>query len=229
MDQFVPAFKIGSGDLNWQEIIEKVSQLRKPIFLATGASELHEVEKAVTTISQYNQELILMQCNTNYTGSEDNFKFINLNVLSSYAKMFPDVVLGLSDHTPGHSTVLGAVTLGARVIEKHFTDSNARSGPDHKFSMNPESWSCMVKSTRELEDALGDGIKKVELNEIESSIVQRRGIRAAVAIAKGQTIRRGDISVLRPCPKEALGSDQISNVVGTIACKDFLTGDIISL
>ena len=170
-----------------------------------------------------------MQCNTNYTGSTDNFKHINLRVLNSFSNLFPDVVLGLSDHTPGHSTVLGAVTLGARVIEKHFTDSNERNGPDHKFSMNPKSWSSMIKATRELEDAMGDGIKKVELNEIESSIVQRRGIRAAVPIAKGHIIKRQDISVLRPCPKEALGAEQISKIVGTLAVDDFSTGDIISV
>ena len=76
-----------------------------------------------------------MQCNTNYTGSNENFNFIELNVLKTYRKEFKNIVLGLSDHTPGHTTVLGAVALGAKVIEKHFTDSNAREGPDHKFSM----------------------------------------------------------------------------------------------
>ena len=229
LNQFVPAFKIGSGDLNWLEIIEKVSRLHKPIFLATGASELQEVRQAVDMISQHTSEIILMQCNTNYTGSDDNFKYINLRVINSYSKLFPNVILGLSDHTPGHSTVLGAVALGARVVEKHFTDSNDRIGPDHKFSMNPKSWSDMVKATRELEDAMGDGIKKVELNEIESSVVQRRGIRAATGIQKGQIIQRQDLSVLRPCPKEALGADQIRKVVGTSAVKNFAVGDIISI
>ena len=74
-----------------------------------------------------------MQCNTNYTGSIENFKFINLNVLKKYKKIFPKAILGLSDHTPGHETVLGAVALGARAIEKHFTDNIKRKGPDHPF------------------------------------------------------------------------------------------------
>jgi sialic acid synthase SpsE len=229
LNQFVPAFKIGSGDLNWLEIVENVSTLHKPIFLATGASELGEVQQTMDIISKHNSQIVLMQCNTNYTGSDDNFKYINLKVLNTYSKLFPDVVLGLSDHTPGHSTVLGAVALGARVIEKHFTDSNDRIGPDHKFSMNPTSWACMVKSTRELENALGDGIKKVEFNEMESSVVQRRGIRAASRIKKGQIIQRQDLSVLRPCPKEALGADQIEKVVGTFAVKNFSVGDTISI
>ena len=84
------------------------------------------------------------------------------------------MVLGLSDHTPGHSTVLGAVALGARMVEKHFTDDISRTGPDHKFSMDPRSWREMVERTRELEAALGDGEKKIEENERDTVIVQRR-------------------------------------------------------
>ncbi len=78
------------------------------------------------TILAINPQLVLMQCNTNYTASLENFDHIHLNVLKTYAHDVPGVVLGLSDHTPGHATVLGAVALGARVIEKHFTDDNSR-------------------------------------------------------------------------------------------------------
>ena len=116
-----------------------------------------------------------MQCNTNYTNEQKNFNFINLNVLKTYKKKFKDkLILGLSDHTSGHSTVLGAVALGARVIEKHFTDNNSRNGPDHKFSMNFKTWKEMIRETRKLEQALGSGQKKIEINEIQSSKVQKR-------------------------------------------------------
>ena len=98
-----------------------------------------------------------MQCNTNYTASIENFKFINLNVLKTYSEFFPNVVLGLSDHTHGHSTVVGSIPLGARVFEKHFTDDNDRLGPDHKFSMNPKTWKEMVVAANEVSLALGDG------------------------------------------------------------------------
>ena len=104
-----------------------------------------------------------MQCITNYTNSHDNYNFINLNVLKSYKKIFGEkVILGLSDHTYGHVTVLGAVALGARVVEKHFTDDNQRIGPDHAFSMNFKTWKEMVDQTRILEKTLGDGIKKLK-------------------------------------------------------------------
>ena len=85
-----------------------------------------------------------MQCNTNYTGSLDNFNHINLNVLNKYKELFPNAIIGLSDHTPGHETVLGAIALGIKVVEKHFTDDTSRNGPDHPFSMDPKTWKDMV-------------------------------------------------------------------------------------
>ena len=107
-----------------------------------------------------------MQCNTNYTSDEKNFKYINLNVLKNLKATFKEkIILGLSDHTSGHTTVLGAIALGARVIEKHFTDDNSRVGPDHGFSMNPKTWSEMIIESRRLEKALGDGKKKIEKND----------------------------------------------------------------
>jgi N-acetylneuraminate synthase len=132
-----------------------------------------------------------MQCNTNYTGKVENFKYINLNVLKSYKKYFKDkIILGLSDHTHGHTTVLGAITLGARVIEKHFTDNNLRKGPDHKFSMNPNDWKKMVDESRNLENALGNGIKTVEINEKKTSLIQRRGVYASRDIKKGEILKK---------------------------------------
>ena len=149
IDKYIPAYKIGSGDITYLEIIKKIASKNKPYILATGASTIKDVERAVEAGLSINKDLLIMQCNTNYTASEDNFKYINLKVLENYKKKFPGVLLGLSDHTPGHSTVLGAVALGACAIEKHFTDDNARNGPDHLFSMNQQSWREMVKKTRE--------------------------------------------------------------------------------
>src|SRR4030095_12957017 len=130
-----------------------------------------DVERAMGILMRHTKEIVLMQCNTNYTASGENFKYINLRVLNAFKDMYPEAVLGLSDHTLGHSTVLGAVALGARVIEKHFTDDNGREGPDHKFAMNPTTWRQMVEATRELEYALGKPVKKVEENEKETVVV----------------------------------------------------------
>ena len=132
------------------------------------------MQSAVDMIMSNNSNIALMQCNTNYTGNIDNFNYINLNVLKQFKKIYPKLILGLSDHTPYHSTVLGAISLGARIIEKHFTDDNSRVGPDHSFSMNPVAWKEMIERSRELENALGDGFKKIEDNEKETTIIQRR-------------------------------------------------------
>ena len=159
LDPYVDLFKIGSGDITWPQMLRKVASKNKPVLMATGASEIGEVQQAVKALLSINPNLVLMQCNTNYTASLENFRHVHLNVLRTYATMFPSVVLGLSDHTPGHATVLGAVALGARVIEKHFTDDNRREGPDHPFSMNAQSWREMVDRTRELEFALGSPLE----------------------------------------------------------------------
>ena len=152
LEPYVPAYKIGSGDITWPEILEHIARKKKPVLLATGASDLSEVRRAVSTILAINPQLLLMQCNTNYTGSRENLAFVNLRVIPAFAFMYPELVLGLSDHTPGHVTVLGAVTLGARAIEKHFTDDGAGS-PDHPFSRTPgwRGWWIV----RDLESSLG--------------------------------------------------------------------------
>lgn len=228
IDYFVNAYKIGSGDITWLEIIDHICKKNKPIFLATGASDLNDVTRAVSLINKYNNPLVIMQCNTNYTAEIKNFDYINLNVLKSYREIFPDNVLGLSDHTPGSITVLGAVALGARVIEKHFTDNNNREGPDHKFSMNPMSWRKMVEDTRILERALGSENKRIEDNEKETSYVQRRALRANIKISKGSIIKKNDLIPLRPFTKGAIHPYDLEKLIGKVSKKEFEIGDHIT-
>jgi sialic acid synthase SpsE len=225
LDPFVNLFKIGSGDITWPEMLLKVASKQKPVLLATGASDIGEVQRAVGEILKINSRLVLMQCNTNYTASLDNFRHIHLRVLETYQTMFGSVLLGLSDHTPGHSTVLGAVALGARVIEKHFTDDNRREGPDHLFSMTPSSWREMVDRTRELEYALGSSRKFVAENEQETLIVQRRCLRAARDLRAGTVLREDMLEVLRPAPTEAVMPFDLPRVVGRRLLYDLPQGE----
>lgn len=219
VDPYVPAYKIGSGDISWPEIVEHIASKGKPYILATGASTMDDVLAAVERALPLNPQLALLQCNTNYTGSVENFRFIQLNVLRSYRLMFPDMVLGLSDHTPGHATVLGAVALGARIVEKHLTDDTGRTGPDHAFSMDPRTWREMVDRTRELENALGTGVKRVEENEQQTAILQRRSICVARDLPAGHVLTRADLSVLRPCPADAIAPTRLAEVIGRpLAC-----------
>lgn len=224
LDAFMPAYKIGSGEIDWLEALERMAAKGKPVLLATGAANIGEVQRAVHAILAINSQLVLMQCNTNYTARLENFDHIHLNVLKTYAQMFPQVVLGLSDHTPGHATVLGAVTLGARVIEKHFTDDNLREGPDHKFAMNPATWADMVENTRLLERSLGSADKVVAENEKDTVIIQRRCLRAARDINAGEIFDRNMIDVLRPATPGAIKPDQIQNVVGLRAAVSLKAG-----
>ncbi len=214
VDKYLPAYKIGSGDITWIEIIEHIARKNKPVIIASGASSLIDVERAVKKVLSINNQLALLQCNTNYTGSIENFKYINLNVLKTFRRSFPNIILGLSDHTPGNTTVLGAVSLGAKIIEKHFTDNNNLSGPDHLFSMNPKSWKEMVERTRELELSLGNGVKEIELNEQKTSILQRRSIRIKRNMKKGQIINRNDLIMLRPCPVDSIAPYEIEKIIG---------------
>jgi N-acetylneuraminate synthase len=196
----------------------------KPFFVATGASTIGEVQKAVHAILKINKQLVLMQCNTNYTASPKNYDHLHINVLKTYASMFPDVILGLSDHTHAVSPVIAAVTLGARVIERHFTDSNDREGPDHKFAMNPENWAKMVAETRLVERALGSADKFIAANEVDTAVVQRRCLRAAREVKAGEVFTRDMIDVLRPATPGAIKPDQIENVLGTKALFDMPLG-----
>jgi len=214
LESYVPAYKIGSGDITWIEICEHIAHKGKPVLLATGASDIGDVQRAVHAILMINPQLVLMQCNTNYTAADGNFDNIHLNVLKTYRGMFPNLVLGLSDHTHGHATVLGAVALGARVVEKHFTDDNDRIGPDHLFAMNPVSWAAMVKATRQLERALGSGDKFVAANEKKTVIIQRRCLRAARTILPGELITRDMVDVLRPATEGAILPYEVADVIG---------------
>ena len=188
---------------------------------------MEDVERAVEAALVKTREICLMQCNTNYTGSLENFANVNLNVLRSFALKYPGMPLGLSDHTPGHAAVLGAVTLGACAVEKHFTDDNNRDGPDHPFSMNPQSWRDMVDRTRELELALGDGTKRIEANEHDSAVVQRRCMRLTRDVREGEILKDGDLEALRPRPEGSVEPFEVDLVIGQPVTSALKKGDAL--
>jgi sialic acid synthase SpsE len=214
VDPFVDLYKIGSGDITWLEIIEYIFSKNKPVLIATGASDIEDVRRVMEMAQKKTSQLVLMQCNTNYTGDKNNFNYCNLNVLNQFKKEYPNLILGLSDHTHGHSTALGAIALGARVIEKHFTDDNNQVGPDHAFAMNPLSWKEMVDRSYELLKALGDGVKRVEENEYSSIKVQRRCLRAHTDLKKNHLLKESDFISLRPIPDDGIEPYKLKDLVG---------------
>lgn len=259
---YVAAWKMGSGDVTWHESIRNMARTGKPVILATGASTMQEVEMAVAAAKEITDDVILMQCNTNYTANSDEpredalarMACINLRVLDTYAKKFPDVILGLSDHTLGHTTVLGAVALfGARAVEKHFTLDNNAKGPDHPFSMNPTTWREMVDATRaveskltdtmtydervelirpyvdmeELEASMGDGRKRIEDNERDTCVLQRRAICVKHPVKAGHVLAQEDIFPLRPAIEGGFEPYQTDAVIGKAVVKDFVAGEML--
>lgn len=227
VDPYLSVYKIGSGDITWLEIIEYIANKGKPVMLAAGAADMTDVRSAMEILRKITKDIVLMQCNTNYTASAQNFKYVNLEVLRTFALEFPDVVLGLSDHTHGHATVLGAIAFGARVFEKHFTDDNDREGPDHRFAMNPQSWREMVDRANELFLALGDGVKKIEDNEKDTVLLQRRGLRFTRDLRKGHALVRTDLFPLRPLAKNGLQPYEIDKVVGKTLLRDVRNDDAV--
>ena len=229
VEPYLDVYKIGSGDITWHDMIRYIANKGKPVMIATGASPMNEVEMAMQVLQEITSDVVLMQCNTNYTTNPEKMRHVNLNVLKAYAEKFPDTILGLSDHTAGHASVVAAVALGARVFEKHFTDDNDRIGPDHPFAMNPKSWRAMVDTANEAYAALGDGIKRIEDNEIGAILVQRRSLRATADLPIGKVIERADLEALRPIPEDGLPPYKIDELVGKTLTKALVYGEHITM
>jgi len=212
----VPAIKVGSGDITYLEILKKIGSLKKPIFLATGASTIKEVSDAIKAIkSTGNHKIILMHSVTQYPSPIEQ---ANLNVLQTLMKKFR-LNVGYSDHSPGSLVPLASVALGASVIEKHFSLNPKSKGPDHLHSMSPKSFAKMVQDIRTLEKALGDGQKRIEKSEKVTRIVQRRGIWTIKKIKKGEKFNNNNIKPLRPV--KGVSASSYKEILGRKAARDF--------
>jgi N-acetylneuraminate synthase len=215
----VPFIKIGSGDITWLDMITYIAKTGKPLMLATGDATMSEIDEAVRVIETTgNDQLVLMQCITNYPSKIDS---ANVNVLKTYQSAF-NVLTGYSDHSPGPVVALASVVLGGCVIEKHFTLNKADKGPDHPHSMNPVEFKMMVDYVREIERAMGSTRKEVVEEEGETVYVQRRCLYAKNNLKAGQLIKESDIDVLRP----ALGipPKHIGVIVGKVIKTDVAAG-----
>jgi len=190
----VPAFKIASGDINYIQLLQHIAKLKKPILLSTGAAYLGEVEEAIRIIEKEdNDQIALLHCVSNYPPS---FKDANIQAMVTMKKAFKTIV-GYSDHSPGITVPLGAVALGAKIIEKHITFDRNLKGPDHPYALTVEEFGQMIKEIRNLENALGNGVKEPVLGEIPERIGARRSIYSAVKIHQGEKISPETIKIVR--------------------------------
>lgn len=191
----VPFWKIPSGEVTNLPYLLAIAKTKKPVVMSTGMCELDEIRAAVKSLTDNGTpDITLLQCNTEYpTPYED----VNLRAMQSLQREF-DLKTGYSDHTTGIEVPIAAAAMGAAIIEKHFTLDRGMEGPDHKASLEPEELAAMVRSIRNVERALGDGIKTVSVSERKNLGVVRKSIVARRAISKGELLTEKNITTKRP-------------------------------
>lgn len=188
-------FKIPSGEITNHPFLEHVARKGKPVILSTGMSTLGEVEEAVGILCAGGApRLTLLHCVTEYPAP---YEEINLNAMLTLRAAF-GLEVGYSDHTPGIEVPVAAVALGATVIEKHFTLDNTMDGPDHRASLDPDLFGLMVQAIRNVEQAMGDGIKRQAPCELKNAGIARKSVVAAATIEKGEIISLDKLTIKRP-------------------------------
>ncbi|MBU0700381.1 N-acetylneuraminate synthase family protein [bacterium] len=190
----MPAFKIPSGELTNHPLLKHIAKKKKPVLLSCGMANIEEIAESIEIILRENPKLILLQCTTSYPCSPED---ANLRVIQSLYYAF-GLLVGYSDHTLGTTAAVIAATLGARVIEKHFTLSTALPGPDHKASIELAQLKKLVQKIREAEQCLGKPQKFPALSEITARQQVRKGITAKRDIAQGEVITPEIICMKRP-------------------------------
>jgi N-acetylneuraminate synthase len=192
----VPAYKIGSDDLTNLPFLAYVGSTRKPVIFSTGMGTLAEVEEAVAAIrSAGNEDIVILQCTSNYPIRDP--RVVNLRVIETFRRAF-GVPVGFSDHTTSFAAALGAVALGASVIERHFTIDKQLEVPDAFFSSDPPEMAALMTAIRELEASLSDGVKRPTATEIAMRRETRKSLVARLDIARGQPLTADQVTIKRP-------------------------------
>jgi sialic acid synthase SpsE len=213
----VPAFKIASADLTCHGLIERAARVGVPMILSTGTSTLAEVEEALSVCARAgNERVVLLHCTLRYPCPPEG---INLRMMEHLMRAFPEVPVGLSDHSLGISVPQAAVALGACMIEKHYTvDKTLPGSPDHHLSVDPPEMKAMVQGIRTVEKAMGRPAKGLEPLEAEAHRYARRSVTSAVAIARGSAITRAMLTYKRP--GTGISPKHLDLVVGRVARVD---------
>lgn len=225
-DLGVDLFKVGSGEITNFPYLKKIATKGLPVILSTGMSNLSEVEEALgvlLTNGLKRDQITLLHANTEYPTP---FKDVNLNAMVTLKEAFK-INVGYSDHTLGTDIPIAAVALGATVIEKHFTLNRNMEGPDHKASLEPLELKSMVTSIRNIEYALGDGIKRPSCSESKNISIARKSIVASRNIKQGEVFSEFNIAAKRP--GNGISPMRWTEILGMKASKDFAIDDLIEL
>jgi N,N'-diacetyllegionaminate synthase len=218
--------KVPSGEITNLPYLRQVGGYCKPVILSTGMATLGEIEAALEALEHAGtprDRITVLHCNTEYPTPMTD---VNLRAMHTIRDAF-GVSIGYSDHTSGIEVAIAAVALGATVIEKHFTLDRNLHGPDHKASMEPDELKAMVEAIRNIEQALGDGIKRPSFSEAKNKPVARRSLVAACAIRAGETFSAINLAAKRP--GTGLSPMRWDEVLGRKAVHDFAPDELIEL
>lgn len=218
----IPCFKIPSGEITNLPYLIRVAQTGQDIILSTGMAEMTEIEEAFNVLKEHGAgEISLLHCNTEYpTPMED----VNLRAMLTLKEKF-GVRVGYSDHTKGIEVPIAAAAMGAEIIEKHFTLDHNMEGPDHKASLEPDELKAMVEGIRNIEKALGNGIKTASSSEKKNIDIARKSIVARRRIAKGEILTEENLAVKRP--GNGISPMKWYEITGTAAVRDFDEDEMI--
>ena len=219
----VNAFKTGSGELTNHPFIDFIARLNKPMIVSTGMSKPEEIDETVKIIKKHKTPLALTHCVSAYPCP---YEIMNLNFITELSKKY-NIPIGLSDHTPTIYNALGAVSLGASIIEKHFTFDKSMSGPDHKSSIDPAELKMLIDGTNA--NFLARGSKKI-IHKQEKEIINwaRESVVSTSFIKKGEKLTVKNTSTKRPSPKKGeLPAKNYQNIIGKIASKNIPNNKII--
>jgi|SRR5271165_336018 len=220
----VEAFKIPSGEITNHPLLIHIARKGKPLIVSTGMSNLQEVAAALEVIyAAGNMELVLLHCVSNYPAAPAN---VNLRAMKTLEQRF-SVPVGYSDHTEGISIPLGAAALSACIVEKHFTLDRKLPGPDHRASLEPQELAMMVQGIRDVQSALGDGVKRAVAEELSTAAVARRSLVAAQDLHAGTVLTESMVAIRRP--GTGLPPSDLTRVLGRQLKQDIPAGHLFTL
>ncbi len=191
----VPCFKIASSDLTNLPLIQNIAKMQKPMIISSGLATLNEIKNAVDCcLFEGNKKLSLLHCVANYPAQPNE---VNMNVISNMKKLF-NFPIGYSDNGESSLVDIVAVSMGANIIEKHFTLDRNLEGPDHAFSIEPDGLKLLISQIHEIDQMKGDGIKIPQISEIKNRVAIRKSITASKDLKQGTKIQESDLMIKRP-------------------------------
>lgn len=223
MELDMPAFKIASGDLTNIPLLKYVASFQKPVFVSTGGGRMEDVQRVYDAVMPINTQLCIMQCTSSYPAA---FEELNLCVITTYRQLFPDIVIGLSAHDNSIAMALVGYTLGARVIEKHFTLNRAMKGTDHAFSLERPGLQRLVRDLRRARVAFGDGVKRPYPSEAGPLYKMAKKLVAARDLPPGQVLTYKDIAI--KSPNDGLPPYELERVIGKVTLRSLREDENIS-